>query len=586
MKIIYFSKQASTYMCEPNTVDTDIHLITQFFIHRDPTRYSEIKECLRRNVQNPNITFIHLLNERIYSVDELGVDSPKIIQTNIEVRLKYQHVFKYIRENAIKGYHILANSDIFFDNTITNLLLSDIHLSKKMFALLRYEYRQEPELGQTHDLSQEPTLGQTHDLSQCKLFGPRFDSQDTWIFHSNFPILQSWEKIFKFQFGQPGCDNKLLYLMKLLAYEIYNDPLFIKTYHNHSSQDRDYNLKDVIEKPWAVSIPYNVQLQIITSIGIDLQRESAHSRGFQDLQFEDNTKIHDYVLAKINAGQRFIIPRISGIENNIAVFARIGRQQITIPSGILEYFRNVIPVMKNNAGIQLSSAESIMKYSDMYLKAFENAEMYCGWESQGNYIAHIAQSHEYMKSNYSSKKIVLSFGLDIFHYIYTPVHTAPWTHALRGQRVLIISPFEKSIQEKIPILAKIYQKDGQSFDLFPDCTITTIRPPQTQADEFSREFDQELADFCKRLDAIKYTYDVALISAGGYGNLICNHIFESGKSAIYVGGVLQMYFGILGNRWLKERPDAVRLFLNEHWSRPKTEEKPKNCEKVEKGCYW
>ena len=53
-----------------------------------------------------------------------------------------------------------------------------------------------------------------------------------------------------------------------------------------------------------------------------------------------------------------------------------------------------------------------------------------------------------------------------------------------------------------------------------------------------------------------------------------------------MGGVLQMYFGILGNRWLKERPDAVRLFLNKHWSRPKMEEKPKNCEKVEKGCYW
>ena len=59
-----------------------------------------------------------------------------------------------------------------------------------------------------------------------------------------------------------------------------------------------------------------------------------------------------------------------------------------------------------------------------------------------------------------------------------------------------------------------------------------------------------------------------------------------GKSAIYVGGVLQMYFGILGNRWLKERPEIVKLYRNQHWTRPKTHERPKNSVKVENGCYW
>ena len=573
MKIIDFSKPASNYIGEPNTVDTEIHLFTQFFIHKDPSRHDEIKECLCKNVMNPHITHIHLLNERIYTDAELGIDSTminqtKIIQTNIVNRLKYQHVFKYIRENAIKGYHILANSDIFFDDSVCRLLQSDIHLSKKMFALLRYEYT-EPDLAKCEllGLEQCKMFGleqcKMFGLEQCKMFGPRYDSQDTWIFHSNFPIHDSWEKIFNFQFGQPGCDNKFLYLMKILAYGIYNDPLFIKTYHYHMNPKRDYTIKDVIREPWAVSIPYNVELKR-NALGIDLRREAAHSNNFQDLQFEDNSRIRDYITTKIDLGQNFIIPRISGIENNMAVFARIGRQQNTIPPGILNYFQNVVPAMKNNAGIQLTSMESIMKYSDLYLKAFDNADMYGGWESQGGYLPHIAQSHAYMKDKYSNKQIVWSSALDIFHYIYD----SPWTVALKGKRVLIISPFETSILEKIPNMSKIYQKDGQDFNIFPDCTITTIKPPQTQADEVSREFDQELDDFYMRLDAIKDTYDVALISAGGYGNLICNHIFESGKSAIYVGGVLQMYFGILGNQWLQDRPDVIRLFLNEHWSRP------------------
>ena len=86
---------------------------------------------------------------------------------------------------------------------------------------------------------------------------------------------------------------------------------------------------------------------------------------------------------------------------------------------------------------------------------------------------------------------------------------------------------------------------------------------------------------------LKDSYDVALVSCGGYGNLVCNYIFEKHrKSAVYVGGVLQMYFGVLGNRWLKERPDVVRLFLNEHWSRPKTTERPRNSDSIEGGCYW
>ena len=40
------------------------------------------------------------------------------------------------------------------------------------------------------------------------------------------------------------------------------------------------------------------------------------------------------------------------------------------------------------------------------------------------------------------------------------------------------------------------------------------------------------------------------------------------------------------NRWLKERPDVVYLYHNEHWKRPKNNEKPLNHKKIENGCYW
>lgn len=61
-----------------------------------------------------------------------------------------------------------------------------------------------------------------------------------------------------------------------------------------------------------------------------------------------------------------------------------------------------------------------------------------------------------------------------------------------------------------------------------------------------------------------------------------------GKSAIYVGGVLQMYFGILGNRWIKDRPGIIKLYVenNPYWSRPKDSERPTGYQNIEKSCYW
>jgi hypothetical protein len=55
---------------------------------------------------------------------------------------------------------------------------------------------------------------------------------------------------------------------------------------------------------------------------------------------------------------------------------------------------------------------------------------------------------------------------------------------------------------------------------------------------------------------------------------------------MYIGGTLQMFFGIYGNRWLLERSDVLRLYINNHWVRPLISERPIGHEKVENSCYW
>ena len=54
-------------------VEGDITLVTQFFVGRTPVRANELKAALKANVANPFINKIGLLNERLYSDDELGI---------------------------------------------------------------------------------------------------------------------------------------------------------------------------------------------------------------------------------------------------------------------------------------------------------------------------------------------------------------------------------------------------------------------------------------------------------------------------------------------------------------------------------
>ena len=75
---------------------------------------------------------------------------------------------------------------------------------------------------------------------------------------------------------------------------------------------------------------------------------------------------------------------------------------------------------------------------------------------------------------------------------------------------------------------------------------------------------------------------VWFISCGCYGLPLCDYIKSKGCRAIYVGGVLQLMFGLKGKRWDK-REEVTKLY-NKHWRYP--EEKPANATNVEGGCYW
>ena len=531
-------------------VQGDVILIQQYYLDAVQARRAENKLCLLTNSQNSTITKIILLNETLYSDEELGVSSGKIEQVVIDKRLTYKDVFDYVSDNNIDGYIVLANTDIFFDNTLANVMRTDVSTSRQMFCQLRFEYESGLE------------------LDKCSIFGPKPNSQDAWIWHSNMKTTSKQRRILDVSLGTPGCENRIVYLFNILGVACCNDPYLIKAYHYHESQVRTYDQKTAkAEKPHYYIFPV-----LPTSAGTHDQHHT-----FDIIRENDN--LRTYIADKLMRDEVFMLPRIAGVENELAMRSIITLRNMDEQHSEKNLFHNlkkIGPTMKRHAGIKFTGIDSVYKYAKMYMSAFHKCDKYFWWEPWGNVGASIPYSLEFMTTNFQKPKFD-ALALDVFNSIARE----PWTLALKGKRVLIISPFAESFKEKVEVRTEIY-----GIDLFPDCELSFIKPPQTQGDNPSDEFDVELRRFVDELEKIKDTFDVALCSCGGYGNLVCSELFDMGKSAIYIGGVLQMYFGIYGERWLKERPDIMKLYMNRHWSRPKEEEKPSGFEEVEDSCYW
>jgi hypothetical protein len=89
-------------------------------------------------------------------------------------------------------------------------------------------------------------------------------------------------------------------------------------------------------------------------------------------------------------------------------------------------------------------------------------------------------------------------------------------------------------------------------------------------------------------DIKEIEFDIALLGCGGYGLPLANFIYEKmNKSAIYIGGGLQLLFGVMGKRW--EGIDMWKKIMEESNStfiKPSGDEIIKNKNMIENACYW
>jgi hypothetical protein len=160
-------------------------------------------------------------------------------------------------------------------------------------------------------------------------------------------------------------------------------------------------------------------------------------------------------------------------------------------------------------------------------------------------------------------------------------HAEPWSAALEGRKVLVLHPFEKSIQSQYGKRKALF-KDAR---VLPDFELVTFPAVQSLAGDCPFE------DWFAALDWMKQgiaalDFDVAIIGAGAYGMSLAAFVKRDlGRKAVHLGGASQILFGIKGKRW-DEWPEYAQALYNDAWVRPAPEEMPAAGRRVEGGCYW
>lgn len=202
-------------------------LFTSFYQDPNPVRQKELELCIVMNSRNKFIDKIYIFLEGSKK------DFPVLFHDKIEViespRPTYRTFFNFV--NTIVGPNdisIIANTDIFFDDTIKQVVPSS--MDHKCLALSRYHYTQAGEM---------------------ILHNEKF-SQDTWIFKGEIKPIDYCD----FHLGIRGCDNRIAYEIHKAGYTMKNPALSIRTIHYHISESRNYDLKAVPKPYLSVEVGY------------------------------------------------------------------------------------------------------------------------------------------------------------------------------------------------------------------------------------------------------------------------------------------------------------------------------------------
>jgi len=173
---------------------------------------------LERNIGSAIFEKIYLLIDD-GSLPDTSLEGCEIIR--VSSRPTYYDWLSLTFEKLRKGsISVLSNTDIFFDESIKNLENIYDHNESAFVALTRTEYIND-DLIQRHP-------------------DPHW-SQDVWSIKVHGQLKVTSMQEFNIPLGKPRCDNKVAFLAAARGIKMFNPVNFIRAFHLHNSDRRDYH---------------------------------------------------------------------------------------------------------------------------------------------------------------------------------------------------------------------------------------------------------------------------------------------------------------------------------------------------------
>ena len=294
---------------------------------------------------------------------------------------------------------------------------------------------------------------------------------------------------------------------------------------------------------------------------------------FTDLEFTNSfIALQNFIIEKQNKNETFYIGRLSGNETLFTA-------NIFNNSSVDFLLSNML----NDAGINFVDNNSMSEYANLYHKSVLNCDILGIWDG-GMHPQAKPYYNFILKNNINlHSKLICARSLEPYYFMNNEKYA--YYELFKNKKVLVITSHLNTVNKQLEKIDKLFNNK-----IFHETTSFYVyKPPQQNAgnndsNDWKHHFETIKSEI-KKIKGTLFDFDIALVSCGGFGMITCDYINEEqNASVIYIGGALQLFFGIIGNRWLSN--ETISKSINDNWTKVVYEDKPSNTELCESSCYW
>lgn len=283
----------------------------------------------------------------------------------------------------------------------------------------------------------------------------------------------------------------------------------------------------------------------------------------------------DLIYDLLNSSKPCVIARYGATELEIIVRYLTIQRQRKMGLGFLlnnekwkgsfGWEQRLLDKISDLSGVFSNTPEEMERFCELVLEDSKEIDILGSWKPGENKL-----------QKYWSKDIqIVPLRAIEPYYVDTP-----WTRVLEGKKVLVVHPFQETIESQFKKRALLFE-DQRMLPAFDLKTIKAVQSLVGEPVPFDTWFDA-LDSMKQQISATDF--DIAIIGCGAYAMHLAAHVKRMGKQAIHMGGATQILFGIKGRRW--DDHEVISKLYNESWTTASASETPQKSNKVEDSCYW